>query len=242
MTKKSRSETIAIIPARGGSSRIPRKNIAPLSGKPVIAYTIAAALAARRVDRTIVSTDDPEIARVSRDLGAEAVRRPARISGGTAPSEAALLHALDQLQEREGRQPGLVVFLQCTSPVRRDGDIDRAVETFESSGADSLFSASRSRCFLWRLGPDGPVPLNYDYRKRIRDQDFAPEYVENGSLYVFRPEFLRRTNNRLGGKIAVYEMDPWSSLELDDPEDIAPIEWALARASPRERLVAAARP
>ena len=122
---------LAIIPARGGSKGIPRKNLQPLAGKPLLAYTIEHARATPAVTRVVVSTDDVEIASVAQQYGAEVIWRPAEISGDTATSEAALLHALDHLRDNEGYEPDLVVFLQATSPLRRSDDIQRAVETLQ---------------------------------------------------------------------------------------------------------------
>ncbi|MBI4236643.1 MAG: acylneuraminate cytidylyltransferase family protein, partial [Chloroflexi bacterium] len=123
-----RSERVlCIIPARGGSKRLPRKNLALLLGEPLVAHSIRHALEARLVQRVVVSTDDAEIASVAEQHGAEVVRRPAEIAGDTATSESALLHVLDHLERTESYHPDLVVFLQCTSPVRQRDDIDNAI-------------------------------------------------------------------------------------------------------------------
>lgn len=221
-------KTIAIIPARGGSKRIPQKNLCRLWDKPLLAYTIEAALVSHHVERTIVSTDDPEISRMSGALGAEVVSRPPEISGDEASSEEALLHVLNCLRSRQKFEPDRVVFLQCTSPLRDPGDIDGAIETLERTEADAVFSACRNDKFIWRLEPDGPRAMNYDYRWRVREQDFPLEYRENGSIYVFKTELLRREHNRLGGKIAIYEMDYWNSFQVDTPEDIQLMEFILS--------------
>lgn len=221
------TKVACLIPARGGSKRLPRKNLLPIGGKPLVVHSIDGARGSRRVDRVVVSTDDPELERVARAAGAEVVRRPPEISGDSASSESALLHALDSL-ESHGYAPDLLVFLQPTSPVRRPDDIDRAIERFESSGADSLFSACRNDKLLWRMENGRPRSLNYDYRTRKRDQEFPEEYRENGSIYVFTPALLRRENNRMGGKIVIYEMDFWSSFQVDDENDVKLMEWIMA--------------
>lgn len=216
---------LAIIPARGGSKGIPRKNVRLLAGKPLVAYTIEHACQARSVDRVVVSTDDPEIAVVSEQYGAEVVWRPAEISGDTASSESALLHTLDFLEQTEGYRPDLVVFLQCTSPIRRPEDIDQAVQILLDEDADSLLSVVPFHLFIWRLVDDQGQPVDYDYRHRPRRQDRQPEYMENGSIYVFKPWVLRRFNNRLGGKIALYVMDGWSSVDINTLRDLELCEW-----------------
>lgn len=212
---------IAIIPARGGSKRIPRKNLLPFAGKPLVVHSIEDALGARRVHRTIVSTDDAKIAAVSREAGAEVIDRPAELAGDTATSESALVHVLDVIRQRGEREPDLVVFLQCTSPEREPADIDAAIALLEDTGADSLLSATRSRRYLWHMKDGSAVPFNYDYRKRWREQDFPEQFMENGSIYVFRPSVLRAGNNRLGGKIVIYEMNEESKLQIDVPEDLS---------------------
>ena len=229
-TKISKRQSIlAIIPARGGSKRIPRKNIAPLAGKPLLAYSIEHALQARQVNRTIVSTDDDEIAEIARQYGAEVVMRPPELATDTATSEDALLHVMDHLEEKENFPLNMIAFLQCTSPLRQPHDIDSAISTFVDKEADSLFSAFRFNKYIWRLNNGIPVSLNYDYRKRWREQDFPCQYQENGSIYIFKPWVLRKLRNRLGGKIAIYEMDYLSSIQVDTSEDLLLCEWVLER-------------
>lgn len=227
MKFEAKSEVLAIIPARGGSTGIPRKNLQTLAGKTLVAHTIEAALSARSVNRVIVSTDDTEIAEAARRYGANVVARPPEISGNAASSESALLHVLDHLKNTEGYEPDLVVFLQCTSPIRRPDDIDNAVQTLLDSDADSLLSVSPSHRFLWRVKDNEVKSVNYDYRHRPRRQEHSPEYVENGSIYVFKPWVLREFKNRLGGKIALYEMHYWSPFEIDTLEDLALCEWIM---------------
>src|SRR6185312_7272193 len=139
------------------------------------------------------------------------------------------LHVLDTRMLHGLADPDLVVFLQCTCPLRARDDIDRAVDTLEQTGSDSLFSGCREAPFIWRHEPDGLHSVTYDYRARQRTQDWQPHYRENGSIYVLRPWVLRQNNNRLGGKIAVHEMDYWSSLDIDSKEDFVLLEWILKR-------------
>jgi N-acylneuraminate cytidylyltransferase len=218
---------VAIIPARGGSKRVESKNLLVVGGRPLLEHTINHALGARSVDEVYVSTEDDQIAAVAIRAGAQVIDRPEALAGDSASSEAALLHALDELRRRDGPDPELVVFLQCTSPVRRNDDVDSAVHALRAAGADSLFSATENRDLLWRMGSGGPEPLNYSPDKRLREQDMHPQVRENGSIYVFRPEVLRRDGHRLGGRTAVYEMDWWSSFQLDDPAHRSLLDWIL---------------
>lgn len=226
------NERLAIIPARGGSKRLLGKNLLRLAGLPLIAHSIRHARAASLVSSVLVSTDDDEIAAVAQAEGAEVVMRPEELAADTATSESALLHALDARLAQGHKDPDLVVFLQCTSPIREAGDIDRAIETLNREGADSLLSVCRNTRFVWALEKPGPRPLNYDFLHRRREQDLAPQFQENGSIYLSKTRLLRATGNRLGGKIALHVMDYWSSFQIDDPEDFALCQWILARQPP----------
>jgi N-acylneuraminate cytidylyltransferase len=222
-------EVIAIIPARGGSTRLPKKNLLPLAGKPLVAHSIEQARASQSISRTIVTTDNDEIAAVARGFGSEVVRRPENLAGDAATSESALAHALETLKETEGYVPELVVFLQCTSPIRCATDIDRAVQMLSLQKADSLLSVCRTHTFLWRRGLSSVESVNFDYRNRRRTQDMPEEFVENGSIYVFKPWVLEKCNNRLGGTIALYEMGFWTAWQIDTQDDFDLCEWIMKR-------------
>ena len=222
-------QALAIIPARGGSKRIPRKNVALVGGLPLVTHSIRHALASRHVTATVVSTDDAEIAAIARAEGAEVIERPPSLAADESSSESALLHALDVRRADGHDDPEAIVFLQCTSPIREAEDIDNAVAQFARDAPDSLMSACEYTRFVWALGPAGARSLNYDYRNRKREQELDPQFQENGSIYVFRPELLRATHNRLGGRIAIYRMDYWSSFQVDSPEDLELCDWILRR-------------
>lgn len=214
---------ISIIPARGGSKGIMNKNIIPVAGLPLIAHTILDAQESAATDHILVSTDDPTIAEVSQTYGAEVIVRPAHLSTDTASSESALCHSLAEIESR-GIECELVVFLQCTSPVRTGRQIDEAIQLLRQEGADSLLSVSPTHVFLWELTTEGPRSINYDYRNRQRRQDMSPQYVENGSIYIFKPWVLNELNNRLGGKVCLYEMPEFAAWQIDTPTDLPIIE------------------
>lgn len=219
---------LALIPARGGSKGIHLKNIYPLAGKPLICHTIDQAKKCKKISRIIVTTDDESIAEVSRTCGAEVIKRPDNISGDFASSESALIHSLKILQKQDEGLPDLVVFLQCTSPLRQPTDIDAAIATLLESRADSLLSVSPSHRFLWSETDAGAMSINYDFRNRPRRQDMEPQYVENGSIYVFKPQGLLETENRLFGKIALYKMDEQSAIDIDTTLDMKLAELMLS--------------
>ena len=220
-------KTLAIIPARGGSKRIPRKNVLEVGGKALIVHTVNQAQNSDHINRVVVSTDDEEIAAVSQCAGAEVLMRPAALSNGTATSESALIHALDELSDTHHYVPDELVFLQCTSPLRKPTDIDNAIDRFRILQLDSLFSVSRFRKYVWKLDGQIPQSVNFDYQaERWREQDFPEQYEENGSIYVMRPWVLRSYNYRFGGRMGLYEMDSWGALQVDTPEDFALCEAA----------------
>jgi N-acylneuraminate cytidylyltransferase len=221
------SEIVAIIPARGGSKRVPAKNLIELAGLPLVAHSVRHASTAELVDRVYVSTDDDAIAEVARREGAIVVERPAELAGDTASSEVALEHVLDFHRSEHGADPELVVFLQATSPMRGAGDVDGAVKALQDAGADSLFSACREPSHVWRANDDQLESLTYDWRNRAREQEMGDLYRENGSIYVFRPEVLRETGNRLGGEVVVFPMEYWSSFQLDTPEHVELLRWIM---------------
>jgi CMP-N,N'-diacetyllegionaminic acid synthase len=212
--------TLAVIAARGGSKGIPNKNLIDLCGKPLIAWTVAQAAAADGVDIVAVSSDSDTILAAAEAAGAVGVRRPDEISGDLASSEAAWLHALDQLDERLGPF-GRIVALQATSPIREASDIENALEAFEREKLDSLLSVCEVEdYFNWRVGTNGPEAINYDYQDRRMRQQIEKRYLENGSFYVFVPSLLREQKNRLGGRIGLHVMERHKMFQIDRPEDI----------------------
>ena len=211
--------TIAIIPARGGSKGVPQKNIRLLLDKPLIAHTILDAKASRATDKVYVSTDSSEIAAIAQDYGANVIQRPAELANDTASSESVLIHALSEI-EKSRIYPDLIVFLQCTSPIRTGTDIDNAIAKLKVENADSLLSVSPSHRFLWEEVDGVAKSINYDYRDRPRRQDMQPQYVENGSIYLFKPWILKEFGNRLGGKISFSIMSEASSWEIDSLLDL----------------------
>lgn len=215
---------VCIIPARGGSKGIPNKNLVPFLGKPLLAHSIEQARESSAVQRVIVSTDSEAIADVARHYGATVITRPSELSTDTASSESALLHALDTLEQTEQYIPDLVVFLQSTSPLRSVQAIDEAIETLQKQEADSLFSACVFKNLIWEMASERVKSLNFDYTSRLRRQEWPKQIMENGSLYIVKTAILRRYQNRLGGKIAVYLMDYFDSFQIDEPEDIALLE------------------
>ncbi len=220
--------TIAIIPARGGSERLPHKNILPLAGKPLIAHTIEHAQKSQLIDCIIVSTDSTEIAEVSKHYNAEVLKRPKKLSTNTTPTMPVLLHVVDYLQRKKGFNPNIIVLLQCTSPIRKKDDIDNAIKTLIHKDADCVFSACRFKDYIWQMDEDTVESVNFDYRKQWwRGQDFPLQFRSNGSIFVYKNEALKKFNSIFGGKLAIYQMDYLSSFQIDTFEDFQLCEYIL---------------
>ena len=211
---------LAIIPARGGSKGIPRKNLKLLAGKPLLCWTIESSLGSSQIDVTVVSTEDEEIGRVAEEAGARVVWRPPGLASDEAATEPSLLHAVEEL-ERQGEHFGLVLLLQATSPLRSSAHIDQALKLYKATGADSLLSASPCYHFFWKR-EDGQKGVSlHDYRLRPRRQDKEPLYKENGAIYITTRDILMKEKNRLGGKIVIFEMREEDSTEIDDEFELA---------------------
>jgi len=221
--EKDKLKIISIIPARGGSKSIPRKNIKLLAGKPLLAYSIEQSLNSKLVDRTIVSTDDKEIADIAKKYGAEVIERPAELATDTARTEPVLQHVVNLL-ESKGEHIDIIVLLQPTSPLREKEDIDNAINTLLKIKADSLVSVyDFYPYFLWDKKGDIGIPTNYDPQHRPIKQE-KKFYRENGSIYVIKRDILMKQNCRLGGKIALYIMNESSSMDIDTEFDFWIIE------------------
>jgi len=217
--------TLAIIPARGGSKGVPGKNIRPIAGLPLIAWSIRQAKAVPAIAHVVVSTDSEEIAAVARAHGAEVpFLRPANLAEDTTPTEPVMRHALDWYTGR-GSDVSSVVLLQPTSPLRLPGSLAAAIARFESEKADSLVGVCENHHFFWR-NPAAPEAL-YDFRNRPRRQDIAADarwYRENGSIYVTRAQAFREANNRLCGRIAMHPMKEEEGWEIDSLADFLVVE------------------
>lgn len=225
-----KNKIICIIPARGGSKGIPKKNLIDFCGKPLLQWTIDQAKGSKLINDIIVSSDDSEILKLALNCGVLDYKRPKEISGDGSTSEEALNFTLFGYKKRHN-SPDLIVFLQATSPLRTYLDIDNAINELIKNNYDSLFSACPIRDFLvWeKTQQEGLRPLNHQSYNRLRRQDITETYVENGSIYVFKPEILLKHNNRLGGKIGMYVMDKWKIHEIDDIEDLHLCEFLMKK-------------
>jgi YrbI family 3-deoxy-D-manno-octulosonate 8-phosphate phosphatase len=209
---------VAIIPARGGSKGVPGKNVAPVGGVPLVARAIRSARLAG-VEAVYVSTDDADIARVTREAGAEVIDRPQDLAVDTASSESALLHALEVLSDA-GVNPDVVVFLQATSPFIDPSALGEAIDRVVAGSEDVVFSAFETYAFLWRLGSEGATGVNHDESHRPRRQDREPHYQESGAFYVMRADGFRDGGYRFFGRVGVQEVSERTAIEIDFPDEL----------------------
>ncbi|HKU44581.1 MAG TPA: acylneuraminate cytidylyltransferase family protein, partial [Polyangiales bacterium] len=212
-----------------------------VGGRPLIAHTLLAARAARRVDKVVVSTDDPSIAEAAREYGAEVVWRPAELASDTASSESALLHALAALREQH-YEPELVAFLQCTSPLTLAEDIDATIDRMLQEGADSALSVTPFHYFVWRKSGGEASGVNHDKRVRPRRQDREPEFLETGAVYVMRTAGFLQAKHRFFGKTVVHEMPAERVCEIDELADLDTAELRLRRRAAVLRAAALPQP
>jgi len=223
------SRIVAIVPARGGSKGIPRKNIVMVAGKPLIAYSIEHALECPLIDRVIVSTDDDEIAGVAREHGAEVpFRRPEALSGDEVLDLPVFEHALKWLDEQDGYYPDIVVHLRPTAPIRPRGQIDEMIRLLEGHpDADSVRSVSRPGPHPWRMftiGNDGYLhPLlqtGHAQPYLLRRQELPEIYWYNAVSDVTRRSTIFEKQSMTGDHILPHVIDNRYVVDIDEPDDL----------------------
>lgn len=218
---------LAVIPARGGSKGIPGKNIVPFAGKPLICYTVEAALRSRYLKRVIVSTDDADIAKIAKDCGAEVpFLRPSDLSQDDTSSVSVVKHAANIIEESQGCLFDFVVLLQPTSPLRDERNIDLAVEKMLETGADSVITVCKVKHHpFWNFVAQGDrlhslLPNN---NKSSRRQELSQTYSPNGAVYVVKRAVLFNENTMFGKDLRGIIMPSEESIDIDDYYD-----WFLA--------------
>ena len=216
-----KTKNIAIIPARGGSKGIPRKNIRLLAGKPMIAYTIEAASKSKYIDRVIVSTEDEEIIEISKLHGAEVTKRPDELAKDDTPTIAVIFHVLEILKVKD-YNPDIVALLQPTSPLRNAEDIDNAIKLFLDSDCESVVSVCEvEHPPYWSFKiEEGYLKSLFDKRYlRMRRQDLERVYIPNGAIYISIPRTLYKYKGFYCNYIIPYIMPIERSVDIDNEMD-----------------------
>lgn len=232
-------KVLGLIPARGGSKGVPRKNVRILNGKPLLAYTAEAALNAEHLARVILSTDDEEFADIGRNLGLDVpFMRPPELAEDTTPTLPVVQHALLTL-ERAGDRYDAVCLLQPTNPLRRTEDVDACIEILATSGADSVVSVLQvpheynPKWVYWKNDSGQLRLVTGDAEPISRRQDLPSAYHRDGSVYVSRRDTVVEGNSLYGNTVFGYEVDYCDSVNIDSEQD-----WARAEEKLRTRSIA----
>lgn len=211
---------LIVIPARGGSKRIPGKNITPLLGKPLLLYTIEAAIASGISAQVVVSTESPRIAEIAQTAKARVVNRPEQLADDVTSTEAVLLHVLDTL-ESEGKHFSWIITLPPTSPLRTAATIRRFAGRVaaEPEQQDCLMSVNENRTDFWQQDEEGGMRRLFPEAPR-RQQDRVPLYEENSAIYVTRVRALRETGSILGRKVRGMVINREEAVDINEPIDL----------------------
>ena len=214
---------IVIIPARGGSKGIPKKNLKEFIGKPLVEHSIDYAKESKFVDQIILSTDDIKIMSIGQKHKITSVERPKEIAGDSATTESAIEHIIKLFNFSEQT---IIILLQPTSPLRPTNSLDKMLNIFIKDKYDSMLTLSPIHPLTWRSHNDN-LKCMYDYSNRPRRQDFKDKdliYDENGSVYIFTTKIFKEKRNRLGGKIGNYIFKEEYGKQIDTPLDFKILE------------------
>lgn len=226
-------KVICIIPARGGSKGVPRKNLRSIIGKPVVAYAIEASLKSGVIDRVFVSTEDEEISKVAKEFGAEVIKRPVELAGDKVTLEPVIHDALSQLEAHEGYVPDIVSLIQPTSVLLRPETIKESVNMVLDGDYDSCITAFTPETYEWKwfvkeeedgkctYTPERPV------MKRVVRQDLPKVLHENGAYYVTSYDLFKKEGHRWGGQMGIVEMTEEDSLQIDSEYQLWLVEQIL---------------
>jgi CMP-N,N'-diacetyllegionaminic acid synthase len=214
---------LAVIPARGGSKGIPKKNIVEVCGKPLIQYTIEEALSSKLLDRIIVSTDDVEIAEVSKKCGAEVpFLRPKELADDQAKTIDVLIHAINELKKR-GEKYDYLILLQPTQPLRKSWHIDEAIQQIVNNKAESLVSVSEVKehpILIRTINESGNTERLLKVNSTVRRQEFPKYYKVNGAIYINKINDKFNEQTSLNDNKFAYIMDSKYDLDIDEPRDL----------------------
>ncbi len=213
-------KTLIVIPARGGSKRIPRKNVRIMCGKPLIVYSIENAKALKdkmHMDVDVaVSTDDEELGGIVRSRGVEVIARPAELATDRVTLDPVIYHAVNYMEEKQGIRYDVVITMQATSPTLKMETIKDAIEYFESHDYDTVLSATNKPHLSWGIGSNGEYVKNYE--KRLNSQELPPNYLETGGFLITKRDCVSE-NQRIGDKVSIFEIPEDESVDIDTYSD-----------------------
>lgn len=222
---KNKEKILAIIIARGGSKSIPRKNVLPFRGKPLVAWPIELAKSVSRVDRVVVSTDDEEIAAIAKQYGAEVpFKRPPELARDETETLPVLQHCIKYLEEKEGYRPDIILLFYPTAPLLRKERVEEALDLFERTPCKSVLSVIEDKGRFWRVEADGSYKMFYP-RDRVNRQYFQPLYRENGAIYFSRYDVLMHMNKLVDEtNTSFVVVDEGENVDIDTPHDFKKAE------------------
>ena len=217
--EKSKNRVLAVVPARGGSKGIPRKNVRLMHGKPLIAYAIQNATACPAITDCVVSTDDVEIASVAKLYGSQVLFRNPELAKDAVTLDPVVYDAVLQMEQRNGVTYDVVVTLQPTSPLMTVNTLNQAMENFLFGTDDTVISVVNKPHLSWSKKENQIIP---NYKERLNRQQLPPNYLETGAFFITRRKFVVQ-NSRLGKKIGVFEVSEQEAIDIDSVED-----WVIA--------------
>ena len=211
---------LAIISAGGGSKGILLKNLVKLGGRPLLYYTLKAALDSSVIGRTVVSTDNDKIARFTKKMGAEVIHRPKKLSGNKIGLEPSIIHVLNYLERNEDYIPDIIITLQNTSPFRTAKHINDAFSLLKKGKYDSIVSVFVSHDLIWNCKNEKCFPNNYNLLNRPNRQQMKNQFIENGAIYITKYSLLKKNKCRISGRIGLYKMPVELSIQIDCKHDL----------------------
>jgi len=206
---------LALIPARGGSKGIPRKNIKLILGKPLIAYTIEAANKSKYIDKLVVSTEDEEIANVTMKLGVQVIKRPAEFASDSSPMNPVMQHAVEWLEKTENYKPDLLLLLHVTSPLREAKHIDEALEKYFQGDYDSMMSTIFLPVHRYEIDENDYLVPTQPRRNR---QQRTPTIIEDGAIYISEINLIKQ-GKIVGDKLGYYKIEQAAAVDINEPID-----------------------
>ena len=221
-------KVIAIVPARGGSKGVSRKNIKPLAGKPLLVHTCFTAMQVAEIDYLLVSTDDDEIAGVARNCGAKVVIRPAQLASDTAATEPVLIHAIEQVEQELGATFDIVLVLEPTSPLRSKETILKAIEMV-ASGFESVLAVKQTTENVGLIKDSVFTPINKfaPRRRQLRE----PNYVESSTIYAATVKYLRKTGTLVSERWGAVVVAEHEAIDINTEKDFEYMEFLMQRRS-----------
>ena len=220
MKSKINSKFLIVVPARGGSKGVPRKNLRAVGGLPLIEWSIRSGQESSHSKTVVVSTDDDEIAQIATSAGALVVLRPAHLATDTSQTELTIAHVLDEITDADSYSH--LVLLQPTAPIRRVGLVDQAIEKMMNDGSDSLVGVVESSPFIWKGSRSNARP-EYDVAQRPMRQFFAASdlsYRETGNIYITTVDAFRNSGCRVSSKTSLFVLNTAEGLDIDTEFDI----------------------